>query len=152
MDLTTVTVQNFKDRFYRDFTYANQVPDQKEPPTDLDIIQDLDITTAFTQAQLLLNTSLLCGDTGILEGYLLLSAHCLWLNIAAANGAGGGVAFPVASRAVGSVSESYMIPDAYKNSPVLSQYTQTRYGMQYLNLVLPNVAGNVIAIGGATQP
>lgn len=151
MDLTTVTVQNFKDRFYRDFTYANQVPDQKEPPTDLDIIQDLDITNAFTQAMLLLNPSLLSGDTGVLEGYLLLSAHCLWLNIAAANG-GAGVAFPVSSRAVGSVSESYLIPDAYKNSPVLAQYTQTRYGMQYLNLVLPNLSGNVIAICGATQP
>jgi hypothetical protein len=154
MDLSTITVADFKSRFYRDFTYANQTPDQVSPPPDIDIVQDVDITNAFADASILLNQSLFSTDESITSGYLLLTAHFLCTNIKAASGGvnSGGSGFPVVSRAVGSVSESYQIPDAYKNSPILAQYTSTAYGLRYLALVLPMLIGNVIAIQGATRP
>jgi hypothetical protein len=53
---------------------------------------------------------------------------------------------------VGNVSESYSIPHAYMDNPVYSFYTQSAYGLKYLSLVLPGIVGNVVAVGGATQP
>lgn len=155
MDLSTITVSDFKARFYRDFFYANQLPNQEQPvPPNVDLIQDLDITNAFSDAQALLNQGLLGSNSNITNGYLFLSAHCLSLNIKAAdsgvNSTGTG-AFPVTGRTVGSVSESYMIPDAYKDDPILAQYAQTAYGQKYLAMVLPFLRGNMTALAGGAH-
>lgn len=163
MDLTTITVAQFKARFYRDFSYENQNPTQAQPvpPENTFIVQDLDIENAYLDAQALFNQGLFggCnsngGNTALIPAYLYLSAHCLALNIQAAstgiNSSGTG-AFPVASRSVGSVSESYMIPDSYKDDPILAQYTQTAYGQKYLALVLPFLRGNTVAVWGGALP
>jgi len=163
MDLSTITVAQFKTRFYRDFSFANQNPVQTEaapPPVNYDFIQDTDIQNAYNDAMPLLNQGLFSFQPGasnadaiITQGFLYLAAHCLCLNIKAADagvnstGTGG---FPVASRSVGSVSESYSIPKDYTDDPILAQYTQTAYGMKYLAMVLPALRGNFgFAIGGA---
>lgn len=154
MDLTTITVQQFKDRFYRDFAFINQNPNQDQPvPPNSEFIQDRDINNAFADAQGLLNQALLGSDVNITNGYLYLTAHCLSLNIKASESgvnSGGTGAFPVASRSVGSVSEAYQVPDAYKDDPILAQYAQTAYGQKYLAMVLPGLRGNMVPIyGGA---
>lgn len=157
MDLNTITVADFKTRFYRDFYYTNQNPNQEQtPPPNIDTVQDIDITNAFMDAQALFNQGLISsadGQTFIQPAYLYLSAHCLCLNLkAASNGinSGGTGGFPVNGRTVGSVSESYTIPQAYIDDPVLAQYTQTAYGMKYLAMVLPYLRGNMVGlIGGA---
>lgn len=154
MDLSTITVSDFKTRFYRDFLYKT-VQEGGEPlQADPDYVQDQDIANAFTDAQALLNQALFSSDTQITSGYLYLTAHCLALNLVAADSGGinstGTGAFPVASRSVGSVSESYQVPDAYKDDPILAQYAQTAYGQKYLAMVLPRLRGNMtIAFGGA---
>lgn len=155
MDLSTITVAQFKNRFYRDFLFTNQNPNQEQcPPENPEIIQDIDIQNAFADAMPMINQCLFpAGDGAITNGYLYLTAHCLCLNIKAAdagiNSTGSG-AFPVASRSVGSVSESYQIPDAYKDDPILAQYAQTAYGQKYLAMVLPFLRGNMVALfGGA---
>lgn len=154
MDLSTVTIQQFKDRFYRDFSFANQNPDPEQPvPPNSNFVQDIDIQNAFSDAQALLNQGLLGADANITIGYLYLSAHCLSLNIKNARGginSTGTGAFPVSGRTVGSVNESYMVPDAYKDDPILAQYAQTGYGQKYLAMVLPALRGNIVPIlGGA---
>lgn len=160
MDLTTITVQQFKTRFYRDFLFANQNPDQEQPvPDNQDIVQDIDIQNAFLGAQGMLNQALFSctpnSDAQITLGYFYLSAHLLSLNIRAANSGinGGGTAsFPVTGRTVGSVSESYQVPDAYKDDPLLASYASTPYGQQYLTMVLPYLRGNFVAVCGGALP
>ena len=156
MDLSTITVAQFKARFYRDFTFSNQNPDPEQPvPDNSDIIQDIDIENAFSDAGVLLNQALLGDDNTITNGYLYLSAHCLCLNIKASDAgvnSGGTGAFPVAGRSVGSVSETYQVPDAYKDDPILAQYAQTAYGQKYLAMVLPLLRGNMAFVLGGALP
>lgn len=156
MDLSTVTAANFKTRFYRDFYFANQNPDQEQPvPPNTELVQDVDIANAFSDAKALLNQSLLGSDANITLGYLYLSAHCLCLNIKAGDSgvnSGGTGGFPVTSRSVGSVSEAYQVPDAYKDDPILAQYAQTAYGQKYLAMVLPKLRGNMVAVAGGAHP
>ena len=157
MDLTTITVQQFKTQFYRDFIYANQNPNPEQvPPESPDIVQDIDIQNAYNYAIPMLNQRLFqCNNAAITQGFLLLAAHYLCLNIrnsmSGLNGTGSG-GFPVSARTVGSVSESYSIPEAYTEDPLLAQYTQTSYGLQYLGLVLPFLRGNIVAVWGGALP
>lgn len=155
MDLSTITVKQFKDRFYRDFQFK-AVQDAAIPLTpDPDFVQDQDIQNAFADAQATLNQSLYGDDTAITLAYLLLSAHCLCLNLQAADASinsSPNAAFSVASRGVGSENESYQIPDAYKDDPLLALYAQTSYGAKFLTMTLPALRGNMKAICGATLP
>lgn len=116
-------------------------------------VLDSDITRAFAEAQINLNQALFGSDAEIVLGYLYLTAHYLVNDLRAAMGGitGAGL-FPALSRTVGSVSESYFIPDAYKNNAQLSFYTTTAYGMKYLSFILPQMVGNVRAVCGATWP
>lgn len=151
MDVSTITVAQFKARFYRDFQFYNQVPNQENAPLPpYDLIQDLDIQNAFSDALALFNPGLFCDDATQTNAFLLLTAFCLVQNIKNSDGGTDSSAgsFPVSSRSVGSVSEAYMIPDAYKDSPVLASYTANGYGMKYLQLVLPQLIGNVVAVAG----
>lgn len=153
MDLSTITVSDFKARFYRDFTYAT-VPDQVIPAIpDPEFVQDQDITNAFGEAQTMFNQCLFGNDASIAIGYLLLTAHLMCLNInAAMAGLNSTGSFPVTARSVGSVSESYQIPTEYTENPILAGYTQTAYGLKYLAMVLPMLVGNVGAVWGGTTP
>lgn len=156
MDLTTITAQQFKTRFYRDFFYSNQNPNQENPlPKNSAIVQDADISNAYSDAQILLNQGLFPDVLTITAAYLYLSAHCLCLNLKAAgagvNGTGTG-AFPIAGRGAGGVSESYQVPDAYKDDPILAQYAQTTYGQKYLAMVLPYLRGNITTAWGGALP
>lgn len=156
MDLSTITAAHFKTRFYRDFYFANQNPDQDKPvPANTELVQDLDISNAFADAKALLNQGLLDSDANITLGYLYLTAHCLCLNIKASDAgvnSGGTGAFPVTSRSVGSVSESYQVPEAYTDDPILAQYAQTAYGQKYLAMVLPKLRGNMVAVIAGALP
>lgn len=149
MDLNSITVADFKAQFPRDFPYA--------PPSIVgnnDYVYDADISRAFLEAQVVFNQGLFGSDAQIRMGYLYVTAHylCLDLRAALAGIQGSGGSFPVSSRSVGSVSESYAIPERYTDDPLLALYTQTNYGMKYLSLVLPNLVGNMVAVFGGTNP
>lgn len=153
MDLNLITVADFKARFYRDFTYG-QFPNTVALnfPNE-SVIQDQDIQNAFDDTKLQFNQGLFGTDDDIRIGYLYLSAHNLCMNIRSSNGGINGTgAFPVASRSVGSVSEAYSIPAAYTDNPQLAIYTQTTYGIKYLEFVLPKIVGNVVSVYGGTSP
>lgn len=191
MDLSTITVSDFKSFFYRDFPYlpvydpaqlynagtrvyypttllfylclvnGTQGVTPGTNPNDWSIIsddinnyvQDSDITKAFAEAQILLNQALFGSDTNIRIGYLYLTAHYLCNDLKAAGGGiGAATQFLLNSRTVGSVSESYSIPQAYLDNPSFAFYTNSAYGMKYLSLVLPNLVGNVVAVIGGAHP
>jgi len=119
----------------------------------LNYIQDRDIEKAFAEAQVNLNQSLYASDSIIEMAYLYLTAHYLVNDIRAGlAGIASAANFPVQSKSVGSVSTSYAIPKSYQDDPVLSFYTQSAYGLKFLNLTLPAIVGNVQAVAGATRP
>lgn len=116
-------------------------------------ILDEDITKAFSESQMLLNQGLFGSDAQIKIGYLYLSAHYLSNDIRTAlQGVQSIGAQIMNSRTVGSVTESYTIPQAYIDDPILAFYTTTGYGMKYLSLVLPGTRGNVGVVQGWTNP
>lgn len=191
IDLTTITVADFKTQFPRDFPYlpvwdvANQPFNTGDrvyyTPTKLfydalqngvtstpdtlgadwvvvddnieNYVQDSDIERAFAEAQVNFNQALFSTDAEIQLAYLYLTAHYLVVDLKNANaGLSSSGNFPVASRSVGSVSESYNIPKTYQDNPIFSYLSQTGYGLKYLSLLLPKLIGNVGAVCGATKP
>lgn len=134
------------------------------PPTDEDFwvkvadsvenyISDAQILRAMQEARFAFNQSLWGDDDSITLGFLYLTAYFLVVDTRAQmGGISGNGNFPVSSRQVGNVSESYDIPQAYKDDPLLSAYTSNPYGMKYLTLILPLLRGNVASVCGRTLP
>lgn len=199
MDLTTITVAQFKAQFYRDFPYLSAITyDNSEtyfcgdevyyssqfyqcladnvtgilPGSDpqkwvrykdslQNWVQDQDIQNAFSEAIICFNQGIFTSpypdlasqNAALTLAFLYMAAHYLVNDLRAAmagiQSAGG---FPVQSRTVGSVSESYVVPEAFRDSPLLSMYAQTAYGMKYLAMVLPNMTGNMQAVRAVTNP
>lgn len=151
MDLDTITASDFKAFFRRDFPY---LPSDSASYCDADkFVLDEDINKAFKEAKILFNQSMFGTDEEIELGYLYLTAHYLCNDLrAAASGIEGTGSFPVSARTVGSVSETYTIPQKYIDSPQLAFYTNTTYGLKYLSLILPNLVGNVGVVAGWTLP
>lgn len=148
MDLSTITVADFKAFFSRDFPFA---------PTgnkDLKYVQDADITRAFTETLPNFNQALYPDDATIQLGFLLLAAHYLVTNLqSAAGGMGGAVAGIVSARSVGNVSETYAVSKAFLDNPRLGFYAKTSYGLRWLELITPYlVGGGVGVVYGTTVP
>lgn len=144
MKYANPTIQEFKDYWTRDFPYSSD-PAQG--------VTDNDIGKAFTQANFSINENLFGNQTDYTTAYMLLAAHYLVIDIRlATQGLNSTYQWAVASKSVGSVSESYAIPTKFQNSPYLTMLSQTGYGGKYLQLILPLMVGNVLAIPGRTLP
>lgn len=118
-----------------------------------DFVLDQDINNAFNEAIVLFNPAL--WDTDAIEkmAYLYLTAHFMVTDIRRANqGLSSRPEFVVSNRTVGSVTETYELPDRYKNNMILNGYLKTGYGMKYLDLLLPNLVGNTISVCGTVNP
>lgn len=119
----------------------------------LNYISDQDIEKAMAEARMAFNTALWGDDDEIKMAFLYLTGFFLVNDIKAALGGISGAAnFPVSSRSVGSVSESYHIPDAYAQDPTLAAYMANPYGAKYLMLAIPRIRGNVRVVAGRTLP
>ena len=119
----------------------------------LDYVQPQDITNAFAQAQVVFNQSLFGDDASTTMAYLYCTAHYLVHDLRSAmQGINGVGTFAVASRGVGSMNETYAIPDIIKDTAHLSFFTTSTYGMKYLSLLMPNLIGNVASVNGGTNP
>lgn len=153
MDLSTITAADFKAYFRRDFPYA---PPSAETSvcSNLDkYVFDFDIDKAFVEAQALFNQDLWSSDAQLTMAYLYLTAHFLSIDMRnAAQGIQSTGGNTVSSRTVGSVSETYDIPQAYKDNAAYAFYITTGYGTKYLNLALPRLTGNIGAVYGGTNP
>ncbi len=140
---TNPTVQDFKDYFNRDFPYG----------TTSDTVMDSDIVKAETLASIYINQCLFPDQGTYTIGFLYLSAHFLVMNLrASSQGIAGKYPWLQTGKSVGSVSESFAIPERIEGNPEYAMFYQTNYGAQFMFLILPQLSGNIVAVWGGTNP
>lgn len=144
MAYTNPAVSDFKTFFVRDFPYG----------TDANVaVLDADITKAFSFVDVNMNQGLFSTQASYNVGYLLLSAHYLVMNMrASSQGLSGQFNFLQQSKNVGSVAEAFGIPQRVLDNPDWSILCKTNYGAQFIQLVLPQLSGQIYTVCGGTQP
>ena len=114
-------------------------------------ISDADIERAFSEAKVNFNPEFFEDDATAEMGFYYLAAHYLVIDL---NNAMGSLTLGfkglTQSKSVGSVSESYGIPQWVMSDPLLGQFAQTGYGRKYLSLIMPFLVGNIILVQGKT--
>lgn len=136
-------VADFKAKFVRDFPYGS-TPDK---------VNDSDIQSGLDTASFNFNSGLFGLQTEFTLAYLLLSAHFMVMNLrASSQGISGQYSWLQTSKSVGSVAESFQIPQRILDHPVLGMLTKTYYGAQYVMLLLPRLTGQVFITPGDTLP
>lgn len=148
--------------YYEPNFYQSLVDNNTELPTNTtnwqvindsvnNYIQDSDIERAFAEAKVNFNPNLFTDDDTVKMVFLYLAAHYLVIDLNnAMNPLALGFMGFTQSKSVGSVSESYGIPQWMLNNQVLSAYAQTGYGRKYLSLIHPYLIGNVLFFPGRT--
>jgi hypothetical protein len=136
-------IPTFKAYYFRDFSYG----------IDPNIsILDQDIANAYGQVNVFINPGLFANQQDYTLGYLLLAAHYLVLNLrASSQGIAGRYNWLEQSKSVATASSGFAIPQRILDNPSMSMLSQTRYGAMFLELVLPNLCGQVIIGHGQTQ-
>lgn len=138
------SVQDFKDYFFRDFPYGSDIETS---------VTDQDIAKAYQQTNVNINEGLFDGQSAYTVGYLLLSAHYLVMDLrASSQGISGQFSWTEQSKSVGNVAQAFAIPQRILDNALWSLYTQTTYGAQYLQLILPSLSGQVFISYGSTRP
>ena len=186
---TTVSVDDFKDFYARDFYnmflpvwssdntynkddvvyytdkkfYVSKKDNNTALPTDttnwqvnyslkvFNYITDEDIQKAMWQAYLNGNDAFGADDSEKIFIFLHLVAFYLVMDLKNASaGLNSSYAGLVASKSVGSVSESYNFPQWIVNNPLYSIYSQNGYGMKYLSLIIPYLSTTILFSTGRT--
>lgn len=138
------TIQDFKDYFNRDFSYGTDIQTS---------ILDSDIGKAFGLTNFWINQGLFDKQEDYTIGYMELAAHWLVQNIrASSQGIAGRYNWVEASKGAGNTNSSYSIPQKILDNPSLAMLSQTRYGAKYLELIMPQLAGNTATVRGRTHP
>lgn len=149
--------------YYDNNFYKSLIDGNLTDPTDTDnwvltpdsvnnYVQDSDIERAFEEAKGSFNTALFSDCNTAQMYYCYVAAHYLVMDIYnASNALSMGFNGMVASKSVGSVSESYGIPQWVMNNPMFALLAQTGYGRKYLLHVIPLArAGALIYTPGRT--
>lgn len=146
----------YEPNFYKSLTDGNITapPSQNWELTNDSIdnyISDADILRAFKEAKVNYNAGLFSEEETAKMVFLYLAAHYLVIDLNnASNPLGMGFMGFTQSKSVGSVSESYGIPQFMLNNAILSQYATTGFGRKYLSLIQPYLIGNIMLIPGRT--
>lgn len=144
MAYSNPSVADFKSRFVRDFPYGTDIATT---------ILDQDIANAFQMSNVNMNPDIWSDQASYTMGYLLLSAHFLVVNLqTSSQGIAGQYSFLQQSHSVGSVSESFAIPQKILDNPYFASLAKTGYGAQYLQLLLPRLVGQSITVAEMTKP
>lgn len=118
----------------------------------LNYITDIDILRAMDEMKAMLPAAKFDEET-LRIAELYLTAHCLVNDTRNGNsGLASVFAFPLQSKSVGNVSQSYGIPTRFLNKEVFSFYITSGYGLKYLALLIPRMKGNVCIAKGWTLP
>lgn len=138
------TIAQFQAQFVRDFPYGT------DPNTS---VLPVDITNAFNLVDMAINQALWDNQTAYNIGYNYLAAHFLVLNLrASSQGINGQYNWMQNSKSVGSVSESFTIPQRVIDNPDFAQYFKTNYGAMYMQLLWPKLCGQIFTVFGHTKP
>lgn len=142
--IDTITTDDFKSNFYRDFAYADNQSDYTK-------IIDNDINKAFREACSNFNENLFEDEEEQKMAFLYLAAFYLVLDIKNSS-AGLNSSFVgfTTSKSVDNVSESFYIPDWIKKNPVYSIYMNNGYGQKYISLLYPRLIGGMYLVKGET--
>jgi hypothetical protein len=143
------TVNDFKNYFIRDFPYQ-----PSGDPVDLNkYIQDVDIEKAQGEADFNFNQGFASSQANFSILFNYLTAHFLCIDMRnASQGIQGKYEWVQTSKSVGSVSVGMQVPQRILDNPELAMLTQTTYGGKYLQLVLPQLSGQVFSVCGGTRP
>lgn len=134
----------FKAYFNRDFPYGADIAQN---------VLDQDIVNALATTAARFNSELWSSQDKYTLGYLLLTAHNLVMAIrASTQGIAGTGSWLETSKAVGSVSQGFTVPQRILDNPSLAILSKTQYGMRYLELVLPLITGPMFTSEGFTKP
>lgn len=137
-------ISDFKLQFQRDFPFGIDMQSD---------VLDSDIANAFNFTNFNINQGLFSTQGNYSLGYLLLSAHYLVLNLrSSSQGINGQYSFLEQSKSVGSVSVNYAIPDRVNSNPYWAMLCKTNYGAEYLQLILPQLAGPMFNAFGTVLP
>jgi hypothetical protein len=144
MDVNLITKEDFKAHFFRDFKYG-------DISEGCDVISDADLDKSFVEAKMNFNPGLWGTQETLKIALLYCVAHYLVCDIQMSKeGVDSSSTFSVNSRNIGSVSESYTVPDWILKSPYMSYFASTRYGLKYCSLLRPRIIGNVAVYSGLT--
>ena len=126
--LNVPSVADFKNRFNRDFPYNE----------DINLgVTDTDIANAFQNANNEVCQSVWGTQSMFTQAYLFVAAHFLVLNLRDSSaGLNGQASWLQASKGVGSVSESFSIPQRILDNPSWTLLSKTTYGMRYLDMLM----------------
>ena len=139
--------------------YECNVANTTNPPTNttdwklyndsvLNYTQDSDILEAIKEAFVNFNEALFPDEATAKLVFLFLVAHYLTIDFGIATG---NIQVGLTtSKSVGSVSESYTVPQWLLNNPALSAYATTPYGIKYASLIRPYLVGNIFVVKGST--
>ena len=138
------TVTQFQEYFVRDFNYGN------DPNYN---VLESDIANAMVSTQVNFNSGFWPNQASYTLGFLLLTAHYMVLALrASSQGLNGQWNWAQAGKNVGAVSETFSVPERIQNNPYLMMLTKTNYGAQYLQLILPQLCGQMFLVQGGTVP
>lgn len=141
---TNPSISDFQNYFIRDFPYGI------DPNT---CVLNSDISKAFGQTGFNINPGLFCNQANYTIGYLFLSAHYLVVDLRmSSQGMNGQYSFLEQSKSVGSVNQSFAIPQRILDNPYISMLMKTNYGAKYIELILPQLCGQVFNSYGTTLP
>ena len=141
MAFSQPVTNDFRNTFVRDFPYG----------ADTSHVMDSDIERAIGDAAAEINPGLFDTQTEYTRCFLLLSAHHLVMNIrASSQGLSGQFSWLQGSKGVGSVSESFQIPQRIAENPYFAALSKTHYGAKYILAIFPLLSGQVGIAGGAT--
>lgn len=142
MAYTDPTIADFKAYFDRDFPFGN---------ADMTTVRDIDVNKALSQQQNTINPNLFPGQNIYTQGALLLSAYFLVQNLrTSSQGVASKFDWTTQSKTVGPVSSSFEIPERILENPELAIYAANGYGVQYLQMILPLLTGQMFSVAGAT--
>lgn len=147
MAYTNPQISDFQTFFVRSFPFGNS---NSDPNTS---VLPVDITNAFQMTNININQALFACQSDYTTGYLLLAAHYLVTNLRnSSQGINGQYNWLEQSKGVGSINSSYAIPQRILDNPYWSQLTKSNFGAEYLNIILPQLAGAMTISYGRTLP
>jgi len=122
-------------------------------PSDLSKVTDNDISGAIFDAQFNINQALFPTQQFFSRAFLYLAAHQLVEKLLAAQeGMGSQYSWLTVSKSIDSVAEGFQIPERIAQDPMLSHFSKTRYGAMYLQIISPQLIGNVFVAFRETLP
>jgi len=145
------TVADFKLFFSRDFPYAPDVtpPAQQDPSLG---VTDADITRAMFEGEVSTNLDVAPDQQTYTMWYLYAAAHFLVMDLrASAQGLEGQYQWTTQSKSVGSVSESFAIPQSIIDNPLLNMWTKTNYGAKLMMMMMPYFIAPIFPVCGRTH-